>query len=139
MKIFKVFAVLVLVYLGYKGFVAFKNFETGASNQVAKIEEVAGIKKNPHQNFETGESNQVAKIEEVARIEKEGEVIALLMYLGQPRTLAEHYYTENKKYCLKLRKKAQENTNAYFECAKVDAILTGKKIVSIVKKLEVIK
>ncbi len=114
MKIFKVFAVLVLVYLGYKGFVAFKNFETGASNQVAKIEEVAGI-------------------------EKEGEVIALLMYLGQPRTLVEHYYTENKKYCLKLKKKAQENTNAYFECAKVDAILTEKKIVSIVKKLEVIK
>ena len=114
MKIFKVFAVLVFVYLGYKGFVAFKNFEIGASNQVAKIEEVA-------------------------RIKKESEVIALLMYLGQPRTLVEHYYTENKKYCLKLRKKAQENTNAYFECAKVDAILTGKKIVSIVKKLEVIK
>ena len=83
--------------------------------------------------------NSNAKIEEVARIKKESEVIALLMYLGQPRTLVEHYYTENKKYCLKLRKKAQENTNAYFECAKVDAILTGKKIVSIVKKLEVIK
>jgi len=128
-KIFKVFAVLVLVYLGYKGFVAFKNFETGASNQVAKIEEVAGIEKSPH----------LAKIEEVAGIENEGEVIALLMYLGQPRTLVEHYYTENKKYCLKLKKKAQENTNAYFECAKVDAILTEKKIVSIVKKLEVLK
>ena len=133
------FAVLVLVYLGYKGFVAFKNFETGASNQVAKIEEVAGIDKNPHQNFKNGAANQVAKIEEVAGIEKEGEVIALLMYLGQPRTLVEHYYTENKKYCLNLKKKAQENTNAYFECAKVDAILTEKKIVSIVKKLEVLQ
>ncbi len=132
-------AILVLAYLGYKGFVAFKNFKIGTVNQVAKIEEVAGIKKNPHQNFETGASNQVAKTEEVVGIEKESEVIALLMYLGQPRTLVEHYYTENKKYCLKLRKKAQESTNAYFECAKVDAVLTGKKIISIVKKLEVLK
>ena len=73
MKIFKVFAVLVFVYLGYKGFVAFKNFEIGASNQVAKIEEAAGI-------------------------ESEGEVIALLMFLGQPRTLVEHYYTDNKTF-----------------------------------------
>ena len=78
MKIFKVFAVLVFVYLGYKGFVAFKNFEIGASNQVAKIEEAAGI-------------------------ESEGEVIALLMFLGQPRTLVEHYYTDNKKICLNLK------------------------------------
>ncbi len=139
MKIFKVLVILVLAYLGYKGFVAFKNFETGASKQVAKIEEAAGIKQNPHQNFETGASKQVAKIEEAAGIEKEGEVIALLMYLGKPRTLVEHYYTENKKYCLKLRKKAQESTNAHFECAKVDAVLTGKKIISIVKKLEVLK
>ena len=114
MKIFKVFAVLVFVYLGYKGFVAFKNFEIGASNQVAKIEEAAGI-------------------------ESEGEVIALLMFLGQPRTLVEHYYTDNKKICLNLKKKAEENSNAYFECAKVDAVLTWKKIVSIVKKLEVLK
>ena len=113
MKFFKVFAVLVLVYLGYKGFVAFKNFEIGTTNQMAKIEEAAGI-------------------------EKEDEVIALLMFLGEPPVLVEHYYTENQKKCLSLKTNAEENSNAHYECAKVNAILTGKKIVSIVKKLEIL-
>ena len=56
MKIFKIIAILVLLYFAYKGVVAFKNFEIGTTNQVAKIEEAAGI-------------------------EKEDEVIALLMFL----------------------------------------------------------
>ena len=114
MKIFKVFAVLVLAYLVYKGFVAFKNFEIGTTNQVAKIEEAAGI-------------------------EKEDEVIALLMFLGEPPSLVEHYYTENRKKCLSLKTNAEESSNAYYECAKVNAILTGKKIVRVIKKLEVLK
>jgi len=112
-RIFKIVVVLVLLYFAYKGVVAFKNFEIGTTNQVAKIEEAAGI-------------------------EKEGEVIALLMYLGEPPVLVEHYYTENRKKCLSLKTNAEENSNAQYECAKVNAILTGKKIVSIVKKLEVL-
>ena len=58
MRIFKIIAILVLVYFAYKGFVAFKNFEIGTTNQMAKIEEAAGI-------------------------EKEDEVIALLLFLGK--------------------------------------------------------
>ena len=45
MKIFKIIVVLVLLYFTYKGVVAFKNFEIGTTNQVAKIEEAAGIEK----------------------------------------------------------------------------------------------
>ena len=113
MRIFKIILVLIIFYFAYKGVVAFKNFEIGTTNKVAKIEEAAGI-------------------------EKEGEVIALLMFLGKPRSLSEYYYTENRKKCLLLKKNAEESSNAYYECAKVKAILTGKKIVSIVKKLEVL-
>ena len=107
-------AILVLVYFVYKGFVAFKNFEIGTTNQMAKIEEAAGI-------------------------EKEDEVIALLLFLGKPPELVEHYYTENRKKCLSLKRNAEESSNAYYECAKVNAILTGKKIVRVIKKLEVLK
>ena len=114
MKIFKIIAILVLVYFAYKGFVAFKNFEIGTTNQMAKIEEAAGI-------------------------EKEDEVIALLMFLGEPPSLVEHYYTENTKKCFLLKTNAEESSNAYYECAKVNAILTGKKIVKVIEKLEVLK
>ena len=110
MKIFKIIVVLALLYFTYKGVVAFKNFEIGTTNQVAKIEEAAGI-------------------------EKKGEVIALLMFLGEPPVVVEHYYTENRKKCLSLKTNAEENSNAHYECAKVNAVLTGKKIVSIVKIL----
>ena len=113
MRIFKIIVALIIFYFAYKGVIAFKNFEIGTTNQVAKIEEAAGI-------------------------EKEDEVIALLMYLGEPPSLVEHYYTENTKKCFILKTNAEENSNAYYECAKVNAILTGKKIVSIVKKLEVL-
>ena len=72
-------------------------------------------------------------------LEKEDEVIALLMFLGEPPSLVEHYYTENRKKCLSLKTNAEESSNAYYECAKVNAILTGKKIVRVIKKLEVLK
>ena len=61
------------------------------------------------------------------------------MFLGEPPVLVEHYYTENIKKCLSLKKNAEESSNAYYECAKVNAILTGKKIVRVIKKLEVLK
>ena len=105
---------LVLAFIIYKGFVAFQNFEIGVEDRVAQIEEKADF-------------------------EKEGEVIALMMYLGNPLELKEHLFTKSKSKCLKLKQTAEENSSAYYECARVNAIIKGKKIVSIINEIEVIE
>ena len=110
----KIALYLVLFFVLYKGFVAFKDFEIGVEDRVVKIEEQA-------------------------EFEKEGEVIGLMMYLGDPPELKEHLYTKNKSKCLEMRQIAEENSSAYYECARVNAVLIGKKIVSIIEEIEVIE
>jgi len=110
----KIIFLLIIAFVIYKGVVAFKNFEIGVSNKVAEIEELADF-------------------------EKEKEVIGLMMYLGDPLELKEHLFTESRSKCLELKKIAEENSFAYYECAKVNAVLKGKKIVSIIEEIEVIE
>ena len=110
----KIVFYLILAFVVYKGFVAFKDFEIGVDNRVAEIEERAGF-------------------------EKEGEVIGLMMYLGDPPELTEHLYTENSSKCLEIKEIAEETSFAYYECARVNAVMSGKKIVSIIEELEVIE
>ena len=110
----KIVFYLILVFVAYKGFVAFKDFEIGVDNRVAEIEEKAGL-------------------------EREGEVIGLMMYLGDPPRLTEHLYTENRSRCLEMKEIAEETSFAYYECARVNAVISGKKIVSIIEEIEVIE
>ena len=110
----KIIFFIIIAFVIYKGVVAFKNFEIGVSDRVAEIEELADF-------------------------EKEGEVIGLMMYLGDPPELKEHFFTESRLKCLKLKEIAEENSNAYYECAKVNAIIKGKKIVSVIEELEVLE
>ena len=105
---------LILAFIAYKGFVAFKNFEMGVENRVVEIEEKAGL-------------------------EREDEVIGLMMYLGDPPELIEHLFTENRSKCLEMKEIAEESSFAYYECAKINAVIRGKKIVSIIEELEVIE
>ena len=70
---------------------------------------------------------------------KEGEVIGLMMYLGDPPELKEHLITESRSKCLDMKQIAEETSFAYYECARVNAVIKGKKIVSIIKELEVIE
>ena len=105
---------LILAFVAYKGFVAFKDFEIGVDNRVAEIEEKAGF-------------------------EREDEVIGLMMYLGDPPELIEHLFTENRSKCLEMKEIAEETSFAYYECARVNAVMSGKKIVSIIEELEVIE
>ena len=105
---------LILAFVAYKGFIAFKDFEIGVDNRVAEIEEKAGF-------------------------EREDEVIGLMMYLGDPPRLTEHLYTENRSKCLEMKEIAEETSFAYYECARVNAVMSGKKIVSIIEELEVIE
>ncbi len=110
----KIVFYLVLVFIIYKGYVAFKDFEIGVGDRYAEIEERA-------------------------EFEKEGEVIGLMMYLGDPPVLKEHLFTESSSKCLDMKQIAEETSFAYYECARVKAVLVGKKIVSIVEELEVIE
>ena len=103
----KIIFYLALAFIFYKGFVAFQNFEIGVDDRIADIEEKADF-------------------------EKEGEVIGLMMYMGRPLKLTEHLLTKNKSRCLEMKQMAEENSSAYYECARVNAVLKGRKIVSII-------
>ena len=104
----------ILGFVIYKGYVAFTEFEIGVGDRVAEIEEKADF-------------------------EREGEVIGLMMYLGDPPELKEHLFTESRSKCLEMKQIAEQTSFAYYECAKVEAVLKGKKIVRIVNEIEVIK
>ena len=106
--------ILLIVYGLYKGYEAFTDFEIGVSDRVAVLEEAADF-------------------------ERQGEVIALMMYLGDPPQLNEHLLVKNKSKCLEMKQIAEETSFAYYECAVVDANLIGGKIISINNELEVLQ
>ena len=110
----KYIVILLICYGIYKGYVAFTDFEIGVSDRVAKLEEAADI-------------------------EKQGEVIALMMYLGDPPELNEHLLVKNKSKCLDMKQIAEETSFAYYECAVVDANIKGGKIININEELKVLE
>ena len=110
----KIVLVFLLCFGLYKGYVAFTEFEIGVSDRVAEIEANADL-------------------------ERQGEVIALMMYLGNPPELNEHLLVKNKSKCLEMKQIAEETSFAYYECAVVDANLKGGKITSINQELKVLQ
>ena len=90
-------------------------------------------------DFEIGVSDRVTQLEKVSDFERQGEVIALMMYLGDPPELNEHLLVKNKSKCLEMKQIAEETSFAYYECAIVDANLKGGKIISINKEVEVLQ
>ena len=46
---------------------------------------------------------------------------------------------EDKSRCLEMKQTAEESSPAYYECVRVNAVLKGRKIVSIINKIEIIK
>ena len=110
----KIIFFLILGFVAYKGYEAFTNFEIGVSDRVTKLEEAADF-------------------------ERQGEVVALMMYLGNPPRLNEHLLVKNETKCLDMKRIAEETSFAYYECALVDANLRGGKITSINEELEVLQ
>ena len=110
----KIIAFLILGFIVYKIFVAVKNFEIGVSKQVAEIEKIG--------------------------FEREDEVIGLMMYLGDDEDLelVEHLLVKNRSKCFEMKQIAEESSNAFYECAKIKAIVKEGKIISIVKEIEVL-
>ena len=111
----KIVFFLALAFIAYKGIVAFKNFEIGVDDRVAQLEELADY-------------------------EKEDEVIGLMMYLGDPEDLelVEHLLVKNRSKCLEMKNNAEEVSNAYYECARLNAIVKDGKIISVIEELEVL-
>ena len=107
----KIIFYLILGFVAYKGYEAFTEFEIGVSDRIVEIEEAADF-------------------------ERQGEVIALMMYLGDPPKLSEHLLVKNKSKCLEMKQIAEETSFAYYECAIVDANLRGGKIISINEELK---
>ena len=105
---------LILGFIIYKGYVAIKNFEVGVDKEVAQIEKMG--------------------------FEKQDKVIGLMMYLGDPDDLdlIEHLLVENKEKCFEMKVIAEENSNAYYECAKLEAVVKDGKIISIIEEIEVL-
>ena len=114
MNKFKILVVLILCFAFYKGFFAIKDFEIGVDSRVAEIEEAAGF-------------------------EKQDEVIGLMMYLGDPPVMKEHLLMHSSEDCLIKKEIAELTSSAIYKCLKVDAVIKNKKIVSIIKEIEVIK
>ena len=110
----KIIFLIIIGFIVYKGFVAIKNFEIGIDKEVAQIEEMG--------------------------FEKEGEVIGLMMYLGDPEDLelVEHLLVKNKSKCFEMKAIAEENSNAYYECAIVIAITKEGKIIRVIEEIEVL-
>ena len=109
----KIVLVFLICFGIYKGYVAFSEFEIGVSDRISELEENVDI-------------------------ERQGEVIALMMYLGDPLELKEHLLVEKESKCLDMKRIAEETSFAYYECAVVDANLKGGKIISINKELEIL-
>ena len=105
---------LILGFIIYKGFVAIKNFEVGIDKEVAQIEKMG--------------------------FEKEDKVIGLMMYLGDPDDLQliEHLLVESKDKCFEMKEIAEANSNAYYECAKLEAVVREGKIIRIIEEIEVL-
>ena len=110
----KIVFFLILGFVFYKGYVAFTNFEIGVSDRVTELEEKADF-------------------------ERQGEVIALMMYLGDPPKLTEHLLVKNESKCLEMKQIAEETSFAYYECAVINAVVRAGKIVSIIDEIEVIE
>ncbi len=60
------------------------------------------------------------------------EIMALLMFIGDPQELKEMTYTPTMSECLKKKRIATRNSNnADFRCSKVKAVVKDGKIISI--------
>ena len=53
-----------------------------------------------------------------------------MMYIGNPLELKEHLMMPSKKKCLEKKEIAELTSSAYYECAEVNAVVKGRKIIN---------
>ena len=108
----KIILAIVVLYIVYKGFNVIKDFDLAVTEKVQKIEEIADI-------------------------EKESTVIGLMMYIGDPLELKEHLMMSSKSKCLENKEIAELTSSAYYECAEVNAVVKGGKIISVIEEIKI--
>ena len=108
----KIILAIVVLYIVYKGFNVIKDFDLAVTEKVQKIEEIADI-------------------------EKESTVIGLMMYIGKPLELKEHLMMPSKSKCLEKKEIAESTSSAYYECAEVNAVVKGVKIISVIEEIKI--
>ena len=52
--------------------------------------------------------------------------------------LVEHSLVTNRSKCLEMQQIAEETSNAYYECARINAIIKDGKIIKVIDELEVL-
>ncbi len=107
----KLFAVIVLMSLIYLGFTKFMDTSLLVGEKISK------------------------KLD----VEKETTVTGLMMYLGNPPVMKEHLLMHSHEDCLIKKEIAELTSGAIYKCLKVEAVVKNKKIVSIIKEIEVIE
>ena len=112
---------LILIYILYKGVIAVKDFELGLGKKIEEIDQMGEVEKD------------------VEILGVQTEVIGLMMYIGDPLELKEHLFTKSKSKCLKMKDIAEQTSNAYYECAKVNAIVKAGKIINVIEEIEVLE
>ena len=105
----KIIFAIVVIYFVYKGFTAIMDFDLAVTEKVKKIED----------------------------IEKESTVIGLMMYIGNPLELKEHLMMPSKNKCLENKEIAELTSSAYYECAEVNAVVKGGKIISVIEEIKI--
>ena len=108
----KIILAIVVLYIVYKGFNAIKDFDLAVTEKVKKIEAISDI-------------------------EKESTVIGLMMYIGDPLELKEHLMMSSKSKCLENKEIAESSSSAYYECAEVNAVVKGGKIISVIEEIKI--
>ena len=108
----KIIIAIAVIYFIYKGFTAIMDFDLAVTEKVQKIEEIADI-------------------------EKESTVIGLMMYIGDPLELKEHLMMPSKSKCLDNKEIAELSSSAYYECAEVNAVVKGGKIISVIEEIKI--
>ena len=64
------------------------------------------------------------------------EIIALLMFIGEPQKLTEMMWTPSIKECLSKKRIATRNSNATYICSKVKAELTEDNKILRIEKIK---
>jgi len=110
----KFFVVIVLMSLAYLGFSKFMDTSLLVGEKISKKFDIEDV-------------------------EKATTVTGLMMYLGNPPVMKEHLLMHSHEDCLIRKEIAELTSGAIYKCLKVDAVVKNKKIVSIIKEIEVIK
>ena len=74
-------------------------------------------------DFDLAVTEKVQKIEEIADIEKESTVIGLMML--------------SKSKCLENKEIAELTSSVYYECAEVNTVVKGEKIISVIEEIKI--